>query len=214
MQKSVAVLGLGEFGKSLAENLYRLGADVLVVDSSEAQIQDFAGKCTSAVCADLANEEDVIALGLKNMDIVVTAMGDNLSASIMSITVAKEQGVPLVVAKSSSGRMSSILRKVGADEVINPEGKSGEREARILLSSSFRDFYELDENLFMVEMPPREEWVGKSLAELNLRKRKNINVVAEKHTEGSWHFLSPDDPISRDSVLLIVIEKKNAIMLQ
>ena len=94
MKKSVAVLGLGKYGRSLAENLYRLGADVLAADCNEKVIEEFAEKSTSAVCADLANEEAVASLGLKDIDIVVVAMGDNLSASIMCVAVAKEQGVP------------------------------------------------------------------------------------------------------------------------
>lgn len=92
MKKSIAVLGLGKYGRSLSENLYRIGADVLAVDHNEQLVDEFAGKCTVAVCANLTNEDEVLALGLKNMDIVVTAMGDNLAASIMAITVAKEQG--------------------------------------------------------------------------------------------------------------------------
>ena len=94
MGKSVAVLGLGKYGKSLAENLYMMGADVLAVDKDKELIKEFAGKCTSAVCANLENEDEVEALGLKNMDIVVCATG-NLAAAIMSVAVAKEKGVPI-----------------------------------------------------------------------------------------------------------------------
>ncbi len=209
MKKSVAVLGLGKYGKSLAENLYRMGADVLAVDSSEEIITDFADRCTSAVCADLANEDEVAALGLKNMDVVITAMGRNIAASIMSIAVAKEQGVPFVVAKSSSDRMTSILEKVGADKVIDPEGEGGGRSARILLSSSFVDFFELDENMYMIEMKPKKEWVGKNLAELNMRKTYNLNVVAVKNPGHKWHFVDPRKPLDEDSTMLIVMEKKD-----
>ncbi|MCR4685939.1 MAG: NAD-binding protein, partial [Lachnospiraceae bacterium] len=130
MKKSVAVLGLGKYGKSLSENLYKNGADVLAVDCNEDLIDEFSDKCTSAVCANLANEEEVLALDLKEMDIVVVAMGGNLAASIMSVTVAKEQGVPVVVAKASTDRMASILLKVGADKIIDPEGEGGMRSAR------------------------------------------------------------------------------------
>ena len=214
MKKSVAVLGLGEFGKSLAENLYRLGADVLAVDNSEEVVQDFSDKCTAAVCADLADEEEVTALGLKNMDIVVTTVCDNIAASIMAVTVAKEQGVPLVVAKYASGRMASILNKVGADRVVNPEGESGARLARILLSSSFKNFYEIDDNMYMIELIPKKEWIGKTLNELNLREKMNLNVVAEKEDDGLWHFPSPTEPVTPQTFLLIVIEKKNLRMLQ
>ncbi len=208
MKKSVAVLGLGKYGRSLSENLYQLGADVLAVDCNETLINDFADKCTSAVCADLTNEDEVVALGLKNMDVVVVAMGRNLSASILSIAVAKEQGVPMVVAKSSSDRMSAILLKVGADKILDPEGEGGMRSARILLSSSFKDFFRLDDNMYMIETAPRKEWVGKNLIELGLRKTWNLNVVAVKENGGKWRFVDPEEAFSAECVLLIVMEKK------
>ena len=157
MKKSIAVLGLGKYGRSLAENLYKMGADVLAVDIKEELINEISDKCTSAVCADLTNEEEVSALGLANMDIVISAMGRNLAASIMSVAVAKDQGVPFVVAKTSTDRMASILTKVGADKIIDPEEEGGLRSARILMSASFMDFFEIDENMYMIEMKPKRE---------------------------------------------------------
>ncbi len=214
MKKSIAVLGLGRFGKSLAENLYKMGADVLAVDSSEELVQDFSGRCTSAVCADLETEEDVIALGLNNMDIVVVDLSQNLAASVMAIAVAKEQGVPRIVAKASSERMEAILRKVGADQIYDPEGEAGQRVARVLLSSGFKEFYELDDNLYMVEMVPKDDWIGKSLSELKLRSRMDLNVVAERRKDGLWQAMSPQKRITPESVLLVVVEKKNIKTLQ
>ncbi len=209
MKKSIAVLGLGKYGKSISENLYRMGADVLAVDNDEEVISEFAEKCTSAVCANLTHEDEVTALGLKNMDIVVVAMGRNLAASILSIAVAKEQGVPLVVAKSSSDRMSAILLKVGADKILDPEGEGGLRSAKILLSSSFKDFFRLDDNMYMIEMEPKKEWIGKNLIDLGLRKAWNLNVVAVRKRGELWHFVDPKEPFSEDSLLLIVMEKKH-----
>ncbi len=209
MKKSVAVLGLGKYGRSLSENLFRLGADVLAVDCNEELVHEFAPKCTSAVCANLANEDEVAALGLSEMDIVVTAMGRNIAPSIMSVAVAKEQGVPLVVAKSSSDRMSSILLKVGADKILDPEGEGGNRSARILLSSAFKDFFELDENMYMIEMEPRKDWIGKNLIELGLRHKLNMNVVAVRQKGQLWHFVDPKIPFTQDSLMLVVMEKKH-----
>ncbi len=214
MKKSIAVLGLGRFGQSLAENLYRQGADVLAVDNDEDVVQSFSDKCTSAVFADLTNEAEVTELGLKDMDIVIVCMSHSLAPSVMSITVAKEQGVPLVVAKTSSERMSSILRKVGADRIIDPDGESGTRVARVLLAETFMDVYELDDNMYMVEMNPKEEWLGKSLEELKLRSKLNLNVVAERGGRGLWHFIPPQKPLTKQMLLLIVVEKKNITLLQ
>ena len=207
MKKSVAVLGLGKYGRSLSENLYRLGADVLAVDCNEELVAEFAGKCTSAICANLANEEEVAALGLKDMDIVVTAMGKGLAPSIMSVTVAKEQGVPLVVSKASSERMATILKKVGADKIIDPEGEGGARSSRILMSSMFKDFYELDDNMNMIEMTPKEEWIGKDPVELSLRSKMKLNIVAVRKKGQKWHFVDPKAPFEEDDILLVVAEK-------
>ena len=209
MKKSVAVLGLGKYGKSLAENLYRMGADVLIADRNEELINEFADRCTSAICVNLEDESEVASLGLKNMDIVVTAMGGNLAASIISVSVAKEQGVPLVISKSSSQRMSSILRKVGANKILDPEGDGGERSARVLLSSSFKDFFEIDNNLYMIEMEAPKEWIGKSLMELDLRKKQNINVAAVRDKGKHWHMADSKRPLEEENTLLIIMEKKD-----
>lgn len=209
MKKSVAVLGLGNYGKSLAEKLYDMGADVLVVDKDENLIKEFSSKCSAAICADLCNEEAVAALGLKNMDVVITSVAKNLTASIIAVAVAKEQGVPLIIAKSSSDRMSSILLRVGANKVIDPEEEGGVRSARILMSSSFKDFFELDDNMYVVEMAPKKDWVGKSLLELGLRKTLNINVIAIKKKGGLWQFVDSKTKFEEEYSLLVVMEKKD-----
>ena len=187
MKKSIAVLGLGKYGRSLAENLYLMGADVLAVDSDEKVVNDFSGKCTSVVQANMENEEEVVALGLKNMDIVVSCTGTNIAAAIMSVAVAKEQG----------------------DKILDPEGEGGMRSARILLSSSFKDFWEIDDNLYVVELKVREEWIGKTLIELQLRKNHMMNVVALKAEGKKWRFGNPEEPLRQDEVLLVAMEKKD-----
>ncbi|MBR1470113.1 MAG: TrkA family potassium uptake protein [Lachnospiraceae bacterium] len=209
MKQSVAVLGLGKYGKSIAETLYELGADVLVVDIKEDLIEDFSGKVTSAVCADLTNEEETVALNLSQMDIVVVAMGGNTAASIMAVAVAKEQGVPRVVAKASSDRMASLLKKVGADKIIDPEEEGGKRSAHILFSDMILDFLQMDENLYMIEMKPQSAWIGKNLIELDLRKHHNINVVAMRKHGARWGFVDPAVKLEKDSSLLAVMEKKD-----
>ena len=208
MEKSIAVLGLGKFGKSLARNLYELGADVLVADGDDAVVSEFTACSTAAICANLNKEEEVLALKLDQVDIAVVTMGSNLAASILCVSVAKEKGVPLVIAKSESNRMTSILKKVGADKVVNPEEEGGARSANILVSSYFHDCFKLDDNLMMLEMSPKEEWIGKSLDELNLRKTMNINVVAMRKKGGLWHFVEPDVILEEDMNLLIVMERE------
>lgn len=213
MNKSIAVLGLGKYGISLAKNLYNMGADVLVADDDPDVLKEMVGNCTTAIKADLEVEEEILALDLKNMDIVVVAMAGNLSASILAVTIAKEIGVPLVVAKSSGERMSSILRKIGADKIIIPEESSGFQSARILLSDTLLDYFKVDDNLSMIEMRPEEKWVGKSLIDLNLRKKFNMNVVAIKKGSDNWQIIDPTKPLPADSRLLIVIDTESLTKL-
>ena len=207
VKKSIAVLGLGKYGCSLAESLYNLGQDVLVADIDEKIIKDMAPKVTSAVCADLSNEEQVSALGLQNMDIVIVCTGGNIAASVMSVSIAKEKGVPVVVAKASSPRMMNLLKRIGADKIIDPEREGGVRSARILASKHIRDYFEIDENLCMVELQPKESWIGHNLLELNLRQKYNMNVAAIKKKGSNWKYVDPTRTLGDDDLLLVIIEK-------
>ena len=207
MKKSIAVLGLGKYGMSLAQTLYDLGEDVLVVDKNENLIRDISPKVTSAVCANLDNEDEVLALGLQNYDIVITCMGGNLSASILCVSIAKEKGVPVVIAKASTDRMKKILDRVGVDKIICPEEEGGVRSARILTSQYIHDYIEIDENLCMIELQPKKAWIGKNLIELNLRQKYNMNVAGIKNKDGNWAYVDPSRKLNEDNLLMVIIEK-------
>lgn len=209
MKKSIAVLGLGKFGRSLVRTLSSLGADVLAVDREETIVKEMADLCSEAVCADLASEESLIALGLKDMDVVVVAVGRNLEASIFAVSVAKEQGVPLVVAKSDSPRMSAILRKIGADKVIIPEEYAGNRTAVTLVSEAVLSYFQVDDSLCIIEMKPHSDWIGKNIDELNIRRNYHANVLAEKNEDGKWVMVDPDHPLQEDTKLLVLLNQKD-----
>ncbi len=209
MGKSIAVFGLGRFGKSLALELHESGADVMVVDRNPALVDAFSDNATYAINADVSNPDAVKGIGLEDMDVVVVAMGSDLTASIMAVMVSKELGVPYVMAKASDERMGAILKKVGADKVLFPEEESGARTARILVSESFMDYFDIDENLCMLEMKPKKEWVGKNLMELNLRKKYNLNVVAIKGNTRMHAFVDPEKPLSEDTELLVIVKKSD-----
>ena len=127
----------------------------------------------------------------------------------MSVNVAKELGVPSVIAKVSSERMASILLRVGADRVINPEEEMGVRSARKLVSPSFLEYFELDEELCLVEVKAKDKWVGKSMKELDFRKQYHANVVSVREENVRWSFVDPDKPLKENSILLMMTNKKN-----
>ena len=209
MGKSFAVLGLGRFGKRIARSLYDMGADVIAVDGNPEQLEKVAGNVTYSVEADLTDAEDIKGIGIENTDVVIVAMGSDLKASIMSVMVSKEVGVPYVVAKAADERMGTILKKVGADKVIFPEEESGERTARILCTESFIEFFDIDKDLSIIEMKPKKEWVGKNLIELNLREKYQANIVAIKEGGKMHPVIDPKKPLTEDSELLVLVEKKN-----
>lgn len=209
MGKSIAVIGLGRFGKKLACTLYDMGTDVMAVDKNPEIVASVSGNVTFAIEADVVNPDVVKGLGLSEMDIVVVAMGSDLTASIMSVMISKEQGVPYVMAKASDERMGQILRRVGADKIIYPEEETGLRTARILTSDSFLEFFDIDDNLCLLEIKPKPEWIGKNLIELNLREKYRVNVVAVKDHSEMRSFIDPTRPLEEDTELLVILEKSD-----
>ena len=206
--KSFVVFGLGKFGQAVADKLLEIGAEVMVVDNDPVVIESYSRKATKAIIAELTDTEAIKALGIGNIECAIVSMGMNLEASLMCTMVAKENGVKWVVAKAGNERMGSVLEKVGADEVIYPESESGIRTARNLIASNFLEYFEVSSDVCLVEMKPKEKWVGKSLKELNLRKKYGINVVAVKDGVVN-EYVDPDVPLQKDIPLIMLIHKKN-----
>ena len=213
MGKSIAVFGLGRFGKSLALSLAEMGMDVMVADRHPEILETISDKVAYAIEADLGSAESIEGLGLENMDVLVVATGSKLETSIMSVVVAKELGVPLVIAKAYDERMGAILKKVGADKVIYPEEESGQRTAKLLFSDSFLEFFDIDSDLCILEMKTKKEWVGKNLMELDLRKKYKINVIAVK-IDGKMHLvMDPERLITEDDIFLVAADPKKLKLL-
>ena len=207
MKKSIAVLGLGRFGQFVTTALCRLGADVLIADNDEETIQRLSPMVSCAVNADL-NEPDAIRnLGIGDVDTVIVAMGSSLESSIMCVMVAKEMGIPHVIAKAASLRMGEILRRVGADEIIYPEKESAEATARRLLSSDFLEFFDLGSELCVCSLKPKKDWIGKTLRELKLRDRYRLNIVAVRENGTTSASPDPDEPLSASCELFAVPER-------
>ncbi len=207
MAKSIAVIGLGRFGKKTAESLYEMGADVLSVDRNPEIIASVADHVTYALEVDVTSADALKGIGLETMDVVVAAMGSDMVASIMAVMVAKEQGVPYVVAKASDSRMGQILTRIGADKIIYPEEETGVRTARKLVMDTFLEFFDIDKNLCLLEMKPKPEWIGKNLIELKLRDKYNMNVVAIKDHNEMRSYIDPNRPLEAETELLVILEK-------
>ncbi len=204
IRKTYAVFGLGRYGTAVARELIRGGAEVLAVDSNEAAVNAVMADIPLCKCADVTDPEVIHQLGIANVDVVIIAMAGNLEASVLATTLCKDAGVETVIAKCSSEMHKRILSRVGADRVVIPESDSGMRLAKNLLSSGFSDMIELAQNVAMVELDIRPEWVGKTLMELKLRRKYAINVVAIREGEGVTTDIDPEMPLT-DEMRLIVI---------
>ena len=179
-KKTYAVFGLGRYGIAVARELIDNGMEVIAVDADQKIVNDAAAYLPVCKCADVTDSEVIERLGIGNIDTVIVCMASSLESSVMAITLCKEAGVKNVIAKCGNEMHQKILLRVGADQVVFPENESGIRLAKNLLSSGFVDMIALSKDISMVEIDVKNEWVGKNLIELNLRKKYGFNIVAIK----------------------------------
>ncbi|MBQ8391132.1 MAG: TrkA family potassium uptake protein [Clostridia bacterium] len=206
INKSYAVFGLGRYGRAVASELVRNGAEVLAVDSRESVVNNAIEDIPICKCADVTDANVIKQLGISNFDVVIIAMASCLEASVMATTLCKEAGVETVIAKCSSEMHKKVLLRVGADKVVLPESESGTRLAKNLLSSGFVDVIELSKNVSMVEFEVLPSWEGKSLIELNLRKKYSINVVAVKEGDDVNVSVDPTVPLDKSMTLIVIAD--------
>ena len=209
INKSYAVFGLGRYGIAVAKELVNNGADVLAVDIDEDIVNSAVADIPFCRCADITDPEVIKQLGISNVDVVVIAMANNLEASVMSVILCKEAGVNMVIAKCADEMQGKILCKVGADKVVYPENESGVRLAKNLLSAGMVDLIDLSDDISVIEIPVREKWVGKTLIELDLRKKYAINIIAIRNGEDILVNVDPNVQLSKEMQLVVIINKTN-----
>ena len=176
--KSYAVIGLGRFGSALARQLCKLGAEVLALDVKGDYVQQIANDVTHAVVGDAQDKEVLRALGVRNLDCAVIAIGDNLAASVLITMNLKELGVPYIVCKAHDETHRKGLEKLGVDRVVIPEHEYAQRLARTLNSHNVLDYIELSEDFGILDVPAPKSWIGKSLRELNVRAKLGVTIIA------------------------------------
>lgn len=203
-KKQFAIVGLGRFGTSVAKTLYQMGYEVLAVDADEARVQDFSDEVTHVVQADTTDEDTLKALGIRNFDVVVVAIGADVQANLMTTLQLKEMGVPYIVAKAKNPLHGKMLEKIGADRVVYPERDMGQRVAHNLVSSNVLEYIELSPDYSIVEVTAPSALVGKNLVETDLRGRYEVNVVAIRRGEQLLVPPQPTEKILEKDVLFVV----------
>ena len=203
-KKTYAVFGLGRYGRAVARELVENGMEVIAVDADQKIVNDAAAYLPVCKCADVTDSEVISRLGISNIDTVIVCMASNLEASVMAVTLCKEAGVKNVIAKCANEMQQKILLRVGADKVVFPENESGIRLAKNLLSSGFIDMISLSKDVSMIEIDVRDEWCGKNLIELNLRKKYGFNIVAIKKGEKVNVNINPEQPLEEETTLIVI----------
>jgi len=204
MEKQFAVIGMGRFGSSVAKTLYNMGFDVLAIDMDEHRIQEVTSMVTHAVIADCTDEETLRALGIRNFDVVVVAIGADIQASILTTLILKEMGIPMLVVKAQNELHGKVLEKIGADKVIFPERDMGRRVAHHLISPNIVDYIELSDDYSILEIQVKPQHIGKSLRELDIRAKYGCNVMAIKHDDKMNISPRADDLLEDGDVLVVV----------
>ncbi|MBX6395600.1 MAG: TrkA family potassium uptake protein [Alicyclobacillaceae bacterium] len=195
---------MGRFGSSVAKTLYQMGHEVLAVDSDREVIEDVMDSVTHAVQADATDEHALRALGLRNFDVVVVAIGADIQASILCTLILRELGVPYIVAKAQTELHGKVLAKIGADKVVHPERDMGLRVAHNLVSPNILDYIELSPDYSIAEVAAGPKMVGKTLRELDIRAKFGCNVMAIKRGENINIAPQADDRLREHDVLVVI----------
>ena len=202
--KNILLIGLGRFGRHIALQLNKLGHEVMAVDSNEERVNKILPIVTNAQIGDSTNTEFLKSLGIGNFDVCIVTIGGNFQNSLETTSLLKELGAKLVVSRAERGVQEKFLLRNGADEVIYPEKQVANWAAIRYTADHIRDYIEVDEAhaIFEVEVP--EGWIGKTVGELDIRKKYSINIMATKENGKINMAVSPDTVLTGNITLLVL----------
>ena len=206
--KSFCVIGLGQFGQALAETLAAEGGQVMIMDTDSDKVTAMADMVTNAVIGDPTNESVLRAAGVADYDCAIVCITANINANILLTIMLKDIGVKKVISRACNEGHRRVLEKIGADMIIFPEQDMGEKLGYMLTKNNVTDFVEFS-GYDIVEIEVPEDWIGKSLISLDLRRRCNVNLIALSLPDGTVN-VSPDPPrafVKGDRVSVIGSEK-------
>ena len=206
--KTVLVIGLGRFGCRMAQKLQELHHEVMAVDRNEQRVNDALDLVTSAQIGDSTNEEFLRSLGVGNYDVCIVALGSRFQSSLETTSLLKELGAKKVISRATNDVQMKFLLKNGADEVVYPEKQMALRIATKYASDSILDFIHLDNNYSIYELKVPKDWFGKSLSQIDIRKKFKINILTIKRGEEVF-IPSPDTVIETDDIAFVIGEVRD-----
>lgn len=202
--KSVLLIGLGLFGKHVAIKLRELNHQVMAVDNNENRVQEILPYVTNAQIGDSTNEEFLRSLGVDNYDVCIVSIGNDFQSSLETTSLLKELGAQMVVSRASTDVQEKFLLRNGADEVVYPEKQMARWTAIRYSANHVLDYIELDNDhaIFEVEIPA--SWMGKTVGQLDIRKKYNINILAVKNGSKLDSFITPDTLLCAGKTLMVM----------
>ena len=202
--KNILLIGLGRFGRHIALQLNKLGHEVMAVDSNEERVNEILPIVTNAQIGDSTNTEFLKSLGIGNFDVCIVTIGGNFQNSLETTSLLKELGAKLVVSRAERDVQEKFLLRNGADEVIYPEKQVANWAAIRYTADHVRDYIEVDEAhaIFEVEVP--EGWIGKTVGELDIRRKYSINIMATKE-KGKINMAVSPETVLTDNITLLVL---------
>ncbi len=206
-KNTFAVIGIGRFGTSVCLELENLGHDVLAIDNNATAINLISSDVSHAVIMDSTNEEALKEVGVENVEHVVVAIGEDERASILTTLILIELGVKDITVKAQNEYHAKVLEKIGAKNVIQPEKEEGKRLARKVASNNMFDYVELADNHSLAECKVPNSFIGKSLADIDVRKKYRVHIIAVKRN-GKVEMISPVEPMHETDVLLVMGDHK------
>lgn len=211
--KSFLILGLGRFGRHLALKLLELGNEVMVVDQNEERVAQLAGVATAACVGDCQDEQMLASLGVKTFDVCFVCISDDFQASLEATATLKDLGASCVVARADREKQIKFLKKIGADHVIHAEMDTAHRAAMRFSASNVFEYFELSPSYAVFEIETPEEWVGKTVAEVDVRRRYNVNILGLKANGEVVPMLDPGYRFRADKHLIIAGDKNTGLRL-
>ena len=207
--KSILLIGLGRFGRHIAIKLDELHHQVMAVDKEDTRVDAVLPFVTNAQIGDATNEDFLSSLGVGNFDVCIVAIGDNFQSSLEVTCLLKELGARMVVSRAARDVHAKFLLRNGADEIVYPERQVADMVAIRYSADHILDYIELDEGHAIFEISIPEEWIGKTIGQLDIRKKYNINIMALKTNDIMNLKITSDTQLLKDSTMLVLGETKH-----
>lgn len=202
--KSILLIGIGRFGKHIAMKLRELNHQVMAVDHQEELIQEILPYVTNAQIGDSTNEEFLRSLGVNNYDVCIVAIGDDFQSSLETSSLLKELGARMVVSRAATDVQEKFLLRNGADEVVYPEKQLARWTAIRCSADYILDYIEIDQEHAIFEVPVPKAWLGKTVGQLDIRKKFNINILAVKTNKKLNSFITPNTLLGEGMSLMVM----------